>query len=56
MDLLKQSGESLAGRIAYIEMGPFMSSKSPLLATILPSYGRAADFEIASWPRATPTA
>jgi len=23
MDLLKQSGESLAGRIAYIEMGPF---------------------------------
>src|SRR5262245_20450034 len=23
MDLLRQSGESLAGRIAYVEMGPF---------------------------------
>jgi predicted AAA+ superfamily ATPase len=29
MDLLRQSGESLAGRISYIEMGPFSTLEMP---------------------------
>ncbi|MGC2834505.1 MAG: ATPase, partial [Methylocella sp.] len=29
MDLLRQSGESLAGRISYVELGPFDASEVP---------------------------
>ncbi len=32
MDLLRQSGESLAGRIAYVEMGPFDALEIPAKA------------------------
>lgn len=36
MDLLKQSGESLAGRISYLELGPFdaLETDPPLLETL----------------------
>ncbi len=36
MDLLRQSSESLAGRIAYVEMGPLSILETSLLETPLP--------------------
>ena len=51
MDLLRQSGETLAGRIAYIELTRSMSWRSTR-GTMTP-YGCAAVFLTASWRGAT---
>ena len=51
MDLLKQSGETLAGRISHAELAPFdvleMGEGSPI------HFGSAADFRDRSWRRMT---
>ena len=51
MDLLKQSGESLAGRIFYLELGPSMLWRSIRLP--LKRSGSGVDFRAAFWPSPT---
>ena len=51
MDLLKQSGESLAGRIAYLELGPFDALE--IDPASLETLWVRGDFRAAFWPSLT---
>jgi hypothetical protein len=54
MDLLRQSAESLAGRIAYLELTPFTAPEVVKNGTsVATGSGYGADSQTASWPAAT---
>jgi predicted AAA+ superfamily ATPase len=56
LDLLRQSAESLAGRIAYVEMTGFSPPSCRPPAPIWTGCGYAAGSPTVSWLRPTPTA